>query len=237
MRGEGLHQHEEHVDGHRVGDDGAQRADGLLAHVEAAEAAYQQSQHDEQAGARRERRGQEAGSQDGGHPERARAQPGVEEGRHRVDAHRPRDRQVDEGAHPPRRRCALALGLDGHEADDEVQEQVAREGHEVPEHQRVELRVQEDVHDPAGLPHVHEDERHAHEHRRDGQELAQDDGLAEGLVVVEVVRQHHHHGGGRDAHHERELRDVEPPGDVPAHPGDVQPQGELPAVGEAADQR
>ena len=53
--------------------------------------------------------------------------------------------------------------------------------------------MEEDVEDPDRHAHVHEDEEHAHDDRRDGEKLTEDGHLPEGLVVMKIVRQYHHH--------------------------------------------
>ena len=77
--------------------------------------------------------------------------------------------------------------------------------------------MQDNVHEPHGLPKVHHDEQHAHRDRRYGQELAEYDDSTERLVVVQVVRYYKHHRRCRHADQERKLGYVYAPGDVPAH--------------------
>ena len=127
------------------------------------------------------------------------------------------------GGASPRRSAAQR-----HPTDEDVETEIATEGHGVPEHHRVRRRMEEDVEDPVGSPHVDEDEEHAHDDRRDGEELAEDGHLAECLVIVEVVRQHHHHRRSGDAHQEGELGDVEAPDHITTQTRDGQTGGELP---------
>ena len=91
-------------------------------------------------------------------------------------------------------------------------------------------RVEHHVEHPRRLPHVHEDEEHAHGDRGDRQELAEDRDLAEGLEVVQVVGEDDHHRRGGDADQERELGDVEAPRHVAAEAGDAEAERELAQV-------
>jgi hypothetical protein len=143
-------------------------------------------------------------------------------------------RVVDQRLDPLGRRQHLALGAERGPADDEVEQEVAGEDEHVPEHDRVRRGMEEDVEHAQRLPHVHDDEGHAHRHGGDGEELPEDDDPVELLVVVEVVGDDEHHGGCRHADEEGELADVQAPGHVPAHAGDPESQLELSQVEERA---
>ena len=175
------------------------------------------------------------GARIGGEPERPAGQAVVEERGHGVDADRPRDGEHDHRREPAGRCDAVPLGVQRDAGDDDVQDEVAAEREHVPEHHRPRRRVAEHVQHARRLAHVHEDEGHAHHDRGDREELAEDRHAPERLVVVQVVRQHHHHGRRGHADEERELRDVEPPGDVAAHAGDAEAGAQLLRVGPGAE--
>ena len=82
--------------------------------------------------------------------------------------------------------------------------------------------VEQHVQDARRLAQVNEDVQHAHDDRRHGQEFPQDDDAAEFPLVVQVKRQHHHDRGSGHAHQKGELRDIESPDHIAAHPGDAQ---------------
>ena len=69
---------------------------------------------------------------------------------------------------------------------------------------------------------VNQDEKQAHDDGGNGQELAQNGNLAVGLVVMQIVGQHHHHSPGGNTDQVGEVGDIKPPGNIPAHPGDLQ---------------
>ena len=233
-RGEELHGDKEHVEQHGVGDDLGEFLDRFLAGIEIGQLAHDEREQNQKRGARGEGRGQETRRQNRGQPERTGRETGVEKRRDGVDADGPRNRQNDDGLDPLRRRLTATLRAQRHPRDQDVEHQVAAEGHRVPEHHGVGRRVEKDVHDPVRSSHVDEDEGHAHDDRRDGEELAENGHLAERLVVVEIVGQDHHHRRRGDTDQEGELGDVEPPNHVPAHAGDGQTGGKLPEPADAA---
>ena len=113
----------------------------------------------------------------------------------------------------------MALGLKGDPADDAVQQEVTDEDDHIIEHDRVRGGVQEHVHHALGLAQVDHDEEAAHDHGRNGHELAEDDHDLEFLVVMEIGGQNQHNGGSGHTDEVGELGNIETPGHIPAHAG------------------
>ena len=78
------------------------------------------------------------------------------------------------------------------------------------------------VPEPVGPPDVHGDEEQAHDHRGDGQHLAEHHDLLDRLPVVDVGGDDEQDRGRGHADEEGEVGDVEPPGNLVPHRGDDQ---------------
>ena len=185
------------------------------------QAARDQAAEDQQRGPGGKRRRQETRRQHRRQPERPARQAVVEECRHRVNADRPGNREDDDRAQPAAagRRCAP---IQRGPRDDDVQQQVAAERQHVPEHHRRGRRMEEHVQHPRRLAHVHEDEQDAHDARPRWPGTRRGRDAREGLAVVQVVGSTTITADGGHADEERELGDVETPGDVAPEAGDAQ---------------
>ena len=72
-----------------------------------------------------------------------------------------------------------------------------------------------------------DDEEECHDKSGDGEEFTDNGDAAIILGIVEVVWQHDHDAPGGDPDKEGEVADVETPGDVTAHTGDLETDGHL----------
>ena len=119
-------------------------------------------------------------------------------------------------------RQVLAISLQTDPTDHQVQTEITVQDDHIPEQDGVGGGVQDDVQHTSGLTDVDHDEQQTHDTGGNCHEFAEDDHVFVGLVVVEVVGQHNHDAGGSQTDQVGELGDVETPGDVSAHAGDLQ---------------
>jgi hypothetical protein len=101
---------------------------------------------------------------------------------------------------------------------------------EITSHESMEIGEVEAEHhvvEAVGSPQVHHHEQERHDDRRDREEVGEDHQVAQLAVAVDVHGDHHRGGGGGHADQEREVGDVEPPGDLVGHPGHAHPVHEL----------
>ncbi len=225
----------EDIDEGGIGDDGDQFALRDPADFKLAVLAQNDGDDQEQGRAGGKGRGQEAGRQDGGEPEMAARQTAVQKGGDRMDRDGPGDGEPGKGLVPGGRRRSPVLGVQYHPADEDVEEQIAVQHDHVPEQHGVRGRMKQDVEGAHRLAEIGHDEHQAHDHRGDGQKLAEHRDPTEGLVVVKVVWQHQHDPAGGDADQEGELGDVHAPGDIAAHAGVAQTILKLLDITEHAD--
>jgi len=163
----------------------------------------------------------------------------VDERRHCVDAQRRGDREEDERVDDLRAVVDAAHAAGEHVARDRhVEDEVHVQDDDVPGEDRareVELaEVGQEVEAALGVAHVGDDEHERHDDGADREDLAEDRYVLDRAPVVDVGRDHEHDGRGGDADEEREVPDVEGPGDLVAHVRDAEPVADLLAPGEAA---
>ena len=231
---------QEHGVGHQFGD----LPDGSVLNLEGRETP-QQLQHYQQNGrARAECRRQELRRQDGAVPVGPRRQSVVEKRGHGVNPHRHRHAQQHQRNNQPLDvGLAVKRAVQNVRSHGQVHREIQVQHQHVPrqnaarEVQKPERRYQ--VPETVGPPDIHQHEHQAHGDGADGQQLAVNHDLANGLPVVNVCRDHQHHRGRGHSHQEREVADIEAPAYLVAHSGHAQAEAHLPGVRQGAgdDQR
>ena len=235
-----IHEQED-IDQHRDLHDRAQGEQGLVGDAVVGEAPDDLQREDDDRRPGGEGGGQEPRSDDRGIPERAPAEADIEEGGDGVDRHRPHDGDKHKRNVKPLRGLDVAVpAVEEVAADVHVQEQVAVEHDHVPtQHRRREIELPESgnkVPEPVGPAEVDRDKSQAHQDRRHGQQLPEDDQVVELLVVVDVDRDDHHHRRRGHADEEGEVGDINAPRDLIAHAGGDQAVHQLLGVGVEAEQ-
>ena len=160
-------------------------------------------------------------------PETSAGKTCIDEGRYRVDADRPGNREIDQGPDPAGGRDFPSITGQDHPTGNDVDQEITGKDDHVPEKDGGRLRMQQDIHDAGWLAEINEDEQYAHDDGGDSQELTQHGDLSECLVVMQVVGQYQHNGRRSNTYQERELGDIKPPGNVPAHSRNAQTVIEL----------
>ena len=87
-----------------------------------------------------------------------------------------------------------------------------------------------------GTSDVHRDKRQAHQDGGHRQQLSEDHQVVQFLVFIDVDRNHQHDRRGSHADEEGEVGDIDAPGDLICHAGDVQALDELLGVRIEAEQ-
>jgi len=157
--------------------DPPQRQQGVVADVVRSVPPHNLQRQDDERGTGRKRAGQETGRDDRRIPKRTAAQADVQEGRDRVNAHRPGDRHKHERHVKHGRRLPPAIGaVNQVPADVQIQQQIAVQRNHVPgEHRHGKVEPQEQVHEAVRTPQVHGHKQEAHQDHRNGQQFAEND--------------------------------------------------------------
>jgi len=214
--GEDFGRDEEEVQRHRVGEQFANLEQRRLRDLHATELLENPEDQEDQRGPRAERTRDETRSQQCRVPEGAGLEAHEQKSRHGVDSDRERNREEDDRQNDPR---VVFVALEGREQDvgndEPVEQEIEIENEDVPGQQRVrKVRRSDDRHqmpDEFGSAEIHRDEEHAHDDRRNREQLADQDDVADRPPIVDVGGNHQHDGCRRDSDQERKVSDVETP--------------------------
>ena len=217
-----FHENKENTCRQSINHDLGKSLNSLIAGIKSPITFQNQAENNQQSRTRSKGRSQKSWCHNRGQPETPAGKTRIDEGRYRVDADRPRNREIDQGLDPGGRRDFPSITGQDHPAGNDVDQEITGQDDHVPEKDRCRLRMQQDIHHARWLAEINKNKKHAHDDGGNGQEFTQNGNLAEGFVVMQIVRQDQHDGRRGDTDQEGELGDIKPPGNVPAHSCDTQ---------------